>query len=225
MNHGETDDKWTGEAWTWRESLIVAALAAIAVWLIAAFSSDHWSTRLSNAGQALGSIATAVGIGVVVLSLRQLDLQRSSLADQLEASDREFRLRSIEALRRAYAEWFSAADAVLMGLTLHAAFDEEKAPGYRATKGMEVLDLGHEMSKKGNALRLLEVSSPRLDRVLELGGEITDALLDEVTSLESRPLFDGGPLKQKLGDALATIAADLRRQASERGDKQRRRGR
>ena len=210
--------------WNWRQNLGAAGFAALAIWLVAAFGPDSYSTHLSNAGQALGSIATAVGIGVVFLSLRQLELQRRALADQLGGSDREFRLRSIEALRVAYADWFAAADAVLLSLLRHQAAYEAEENAARVPEAVKAFDLTLELSKKAHILSLLEVSSPRLARVKGIGGEIADVMMDaitrpgplEVDSQDQRKVFDPVDLKAKLQAALEATARELQAQAAEK---------
>lgn len=104
----DSNDNDKGKSWELREIAPAAGCILLLLWALAVFAPMEWSTRLSNAGQAVGFIASAVAIYTIVIALRQLDLQQRSMEAQLRDRDQHEIERHADAER---AHWDKLADA------------------------------------------------------------------------------------------------------------------
>jgi hypothetical protein len=148
--------------WDLPAAIIIASLIALAIFLVALFGPSEMSTRLSNAGQALGVIAGAAAIIAVVYTSHQLELQRQALKDQAEASRAEQRNRVQEELRRAYAEIFATTEELLtIGTAAIDVGDDSALPDKLMTRlqsvtsqawGIQLLDTDESRVKRLKAL-------------------------------------------------------------------------
>lgn len=120
MSEKSADDSEHSEAWELRELGPAAGFVAAAIWLAALFAPDAWSTRLSNAGQAVGFVAGAVAVYAVVIALRQLSLQRISVEEQVKEQavasaqrHQDAERAHMDKLADAYTAWFAKVLPVL----------------------------------------------------------------------------------------------------------------
>lgn len=117
----EGDDK-SESSWEIREIAPAAMFVAGLIWVLALILPSDASTRLSNAGQAVGFVAGAVAVYALVVALRQLDLQRLSIAEQVKEQavalaqkhDDDERAH-MDKLAEAYTTWFEIAFQLISG--------------------------------------------------------------------------------------------------------------
>jgi hypothetical protein len=123
----DDSDPAPDNTWTWPDIAAAVGFVLLVVWALAAFGTDGMSTRLMNAGEAVGAVSGGLAAGAFIIGLRQLSLQRTANAHQgkvlmeqleLQRAALEFALQQNretadrahrDKLADAYAEWFRIA--------------------------------------------------------------------------------------------------------------------